>query len=131
MENNDNTSLTEIPLLTFNSLQNLRLGEIKIKKLQELPDLFYEATEEFFKNKENEIKRLKDEPSKILKEKQILKKSKDLLESIIEYRCKKISNLAICEELYGEETISKDNILEKEKDFFENVKKATKKIKKI
>lgn len=127
----DDNSSVEMPLLTFNSLQNLRLGEIKAKKLQELPELFYEATEEFFSNKKKEIERIKSEPDKLRKEKQILKKSQELLESIIEHRCRKIANLAICEELFGEETISKDNILEKEKEYFESIKKATKKIKKI
>ena len=127
----DNNSSQEMPLLTFNSLQNLRLGEIKIKKLQELPELFYEATEEFFTNKKKEIERLKSEPEKSIKEKQIFKKSKNLLDSIIEHRTKKIANLAICEEIFGEESISKDNILEKENEFFESVKKATKKLKKL
>lgn len=127
----DNNSGKEMPLLTFNSLYNLLRDEKRIKKLQELPELFYEATEEFINNKKKEIERLKDEPEKLKKEKHILNKSKEIFTELLNLRSMKIANIAIKDSLYGEETLSKDNILEKELIFFDIVKKGTKKLKKL
>lgn len=127
----DSNSSKEMPLLTFNSLYNLLRDEKRIKKLQELPELFYEATEEFLNNKKKEIERLKGKPDKLKKEKHILKKSKEIFTELLNLRSQKIANIAIKDELFGEETLSKDNVLEKELVFFETVKKSTKKLKKL
>ena len=52
-------SHSELPLLTFNSLYNLLREEKKIKSLQKIPEMFYEALDKFLEDKKNEIKRIK------------------------------------------------------------------------
>jgi DNA replication initiation complex subunit (GINS family) len=61
MNTQSQSNSTEIPLLTFNSLYNLLREEKKIKTLQKLPDLFYEALEKFLNDKKTEILKLKKE----------------------------------------------------------------------
>ena len=127
----DDDSAQEIPLLTFNSLYNLLRDEKKVKKLQELPDLFYEAVQEFMKNKKDEIERVKSDAEKLKKEKHILNKSQEIITELINLRGMKVANIAIKDELYGEATLSSDNVLTKEEEFFMVVKKATKKLKRL
>lgn len=124
-------SSQEIPLLTYNSLYNLLREEKKTKTLQILPELFYEAEKKFLEDKNNEIKKLKNsqEIEKIRKEKNILKNSIKIIEELLSLRCSKIANIAIKNELLGEEILSKKGILKKEEIFLESVIKATKKLK--
>jgi len=122
---------SQLPLLTFNSLYNILREEKRIKSLQTLPELFYEALEKFLEDKKEEIKKLKTsgEMDKLRKENNILKNSKKISTEIINLRCVKISNIAIKNELFGDETLSNQNILEKEMEFLEGIKKNTKKLK--
>lgn len=128
----EQNSSSEMPLLTFNSLYNILREEKKTKALCRLPEQFYEAISDFSKNKKAEIEKLKSENNldKIKKEKHILIKSEEIILELINLRTMKISNIGIKDELFGDETLSKDNILEREKEFFETIKKATKKISK-
>ena len=57
----EQNSSPEMPLLTFNSLYNILREEKKSKKLYKLPDLFYEALNEFLTSKKQEIEKLKKE----------------------------------------------------------------------
>ncbi len=121
-------STSQIPLLTFNSLYNILREEKRTKSLQTLPELFYEALNKFLEDKKEEIKKLKnsDDKLKLKKEQNIYKNSKKLTTELLNLRCVKISNIAIKNELFGDETLSNQNILEKEMDFLDKIKKATK-----
>lgn len=131
MSSHESSNSNEIPLLTFNSLYNLRNEEKKNKNfLQKLPEEFYEALDKFFQDKKEDIKKLGSDPDKVLKEKNILKNSQKITTELINLRCMKISNIAINNELEGDDVLSSDNILKYESEFFESVKKSVKKIKK-
>lgn len=131
MTSQDNTSSNELPLLTFNSLYNLLREEKRSKSLQKLPEEFYLALNKFFEDKNAEIKKLQagSESDKIFKEKNILKNSKKITRELLNIRCIKISNVAINNELEGEDILSSENILEYEQGFLTSVKGAVKKIK--
>jgi len=119
----------EIPLLTFNSLYNLLREERKTKKLQQFPDLFYEALEKFLKDKNNEILRLKNQGDnvRLKKEMLVLKNSKKISSSLLAIRCKKIANIAIENKIEGD-ILDEENILEKETVLFSKVKSSFGKI---
>lgn len=121
----------EVPLLTFNSLYNLLREEKREKKLQKLPELFYEALEKFLSDKKEEISRLKkDSPDqeKMRKEQHILKNSRKIAKELLNLRCVKISNIAIKNKVFEEDILSIDNVLEKEKGFLDIVQKGIKTI---
>jgi len=124
-------SAVEIPLLTFNSLYNLLREEKRIKILQELPELFYDAQNKFLDDKKKLILKFKENSDlkNMQKEKLILKNSQKISKEILNLRCIKIANIAIKNELFGEEILSTQNILEKEKDFLESIKVSVKKLK--
>lgn len=126
-------NLPEIPLLTFNSLYNLLREEKKTKKLQHLPNLFYEALNKFLADKRIEITKLKSgsDPEKLKKEKLILKNSEKIVYELLNLRCTKISSIAIKNKLFGDDVLSKEDILEKELDFFNAVQKGLTTITKI
>ncbi len=129
MESQTQSNSNEIPLLTFNSLYNLLREEKKIKTLQKLPELFYEALEKFLNDKKTEILKLKKESTdneKLKKEMHIHSSSKKIASELIQIRLSKISNSAIKSEMYQDETFFNSETLEKEKYFYENIKKATK-----
>jgi DNA replication initiation complex subunit (GINS family) len=119
---------SQIPLLTFNSLYNILREEKRTKSLQALPKLFYEALSKFLADKKEEIKKLKNSNDnlKLKKEQNIYKNSKKITTELLNLRCMKISNIAIKNELFGEETLSDQSILEKEIEFQDKIKKATK-----
>lgn len=114
----------EIPLLTFNSLYNLLREEKKTKMLQKFPELFYQALEKFLNEKNNEIIRLKSQGDndKLKKEKLVLKNSKMIANSLLSIRAKKITNIAI-ENQVENDVLDENNILEKEKDLFDKVQR--------
>lgn len=123
----------ELPLLTFNSLYNVLREEKRIKSLQKLPELFYEALEKFISEKEDEISKLRKETGsndKLRKEIHILKNSKKISLELLNLRCVKIANIAIKNKLFGEGTLPENFILEKEHELFENIQKSVKKISK-
>lgn len=128
-----NSNQSELPLLTFNSLYSLLREEKKSKTLQKLPELFYESLEKFFNDKKEEIKKFKDSENKdkLKKEKHVLSTSRKVALELIHMRNIKISDIAIKGEIYEDEDFSTENILEKEMEFYESVKKATQKSKKI
>lgn len=119
-------SSVEVPLLTYNSLYNLLREEKKGKKLQQLPELFYEALEIFMKSKKTEMEKLKSsgDNEKLRREKLIVSNSKKISLELVNLRCSKISNIAIKNKLYGDEVLSEENILEPEKQFFDSVQKG-------
>jgi len=121
-----NQSSIEVPLLTYNSLYNLLREEKKSKCLQKFPELFYSALENFLKTKKEEIEKFKrlDENDKLRKEKLILLNSKKIALELTNLRFSKISNIAIKNKLFGDDVLSKENILEDEEDFFDAVQKA-------
>ena len=124
-------SQPQIPLLTYNSLFNILREERRIKAIQNLPQLFYEAISKYLIDKKEEIKKLKtqDDSLKLKKEKNILKNSEKLINEILNLRCMKIANIAIKNELFGEDTLSAENLLESEQEYAEKIKKSTKSIK--
>ena len=122
----DNEVTNEIPLLTFNSLYNLLREEKKNKSLKSIPEAFYEALDKFFLEKRNQIEKLRNlkENEKLKKEKLIFLNSKKISKELLNIRCTKIANIAIKNSLFNEEILPEKDILEKEKKFLENVKKA-------
>ena len=124
-------SSIEIPLLTFNSLYNLLREEKRIKTLQNLPEFFYKALNKFLDDKKAEIKKFKElnDLRNMQKEKLILKNSLKISKELTNLRCIKISNIAIKNELFDDEILSTENILEKEVLFLDSVKKAVRKLK--
>lgn len=124
-------SSEELPLLTYNSLYNLLRGEKKIKSLQEVPELFYEALEKFFEDKKNEIKRVKEggDSDKLKREKHVYNNSKKIAKELLSLRCIKISKIAVENQLYGEDVLPKTNILNAEEEFLNCVQNGVKKIK--
>lgn len=124
---NETSVNQELPLVTFNSLYNILRAEKKTKSLQKLPDLFYEAIEQFLHEKESFIKSLSstDDKDQLKKEEHILKNSQKILVELLEYRSKKVSQLAIEFSLTGEEVPSNLGLLKKEEDFFNSVFKAS------
>ena len=116
----------EMPLLTFNSLYNILREEKRTKKLQKLPELFYEALEKFILDKKGEIKKLKEQggdTEKLKKEKYILQNSKKISYELLNLRFVKISNIAIKNKIFEDEILAEENILNKEKNFFNGVQK--------
>lgn len=116
----------EIPLLTFNSLYNLRISEKRTKKLQELPELFYEALKKFLNDKKAEIKKIQSDATqkdKLKKEKYILINSQKIANELLNLRCSKISNIAIQTQLFGNEILSEENILKEEQQLLKSVQK--------
>ena len=127
------SSSGEIPLLTFNSLYNLLREEKKSKSLQHLPELFYEALDKFMFDKKSELVKLKsnsESPEKIRRERNVLNNSKKIAMELLNLRLVKISNIAIKNEIFGDDVLSKDCILESEMVYFDSIVKATSKIKK-
>ncbi|MDA3855793.1 MAG: hypothetical protein PF569_06020 [Candidatus Woesearchaeota archaeon] len=123
----DNQNSSELPLLTYNSLYNLLREEKKIKKLQMLPEEFYESLQKFLKDKKLEIDKLRPNlelRDKLKRERLILSNSQKVSQELINLRCVKISNIAIKNKIFEEDTLSEDDVLEKEKDFFNNVQKG-------
>lgn len=129
MSSDNQNNLQQIPLLTFNSLYNILREEKKVRALQTLPELFYEAIDKYMNDKKNEIGVLKQkgEKEKFRKEKHIFDNSKKIIEELINIRCVKIANIAIKNEIFGEGSLEKNNILEKEEYFFQDIAKATSK----
>ena len=123
--------VSQLPLLTFNSLYGILREERKNKVLQTLPERFYEALETFFKSKKSEIKKLKEnkDEEKYLKERRIYKNSKKIVQELVSLRLSKISSSAIKSGLFKESFLS-ENTLEREKDFFNVVNEESLKIKK-
>ncbi len=123
--------VSQLPLLTFNSLYGIRREEKRYKILQTLPERFYEALENFFSSKKSEIKKLKEnkDEERYLKERRIYKNSKKIVQELISLRLSKISSSAIKSCLFGDSFLS-ENTLEREKDFFNAVNKESLKIKK-
>ncbi len=126
IENSSN--MTELPLLTFNSLYNFLSIEKKNKALQNLPELFYEALAKYLKDKKEEMEKLKKygELEKLKKEKNIYMNSNKLIKELLNIRCVKISNIIIKNHIFGEEILSEDNILKSELIFSSKLKDATK-----
>jgi len=118
----------ELPLLTFNSLYNLLRQEKKTKTLQKLPELFYEAKDKFIVEKLKNIEKLKnnDDKEKLKKEKNLINSSEKIINELLSIRAIKIANIAIKNELFEEEILSKNGIIKKEEEFLEVIKKATK-----
>ena len=124
-------STKELPLLTFNSLYNVLRIEEQKKSLQKLPDAFYEALEKFISDKQHEIGNLrKNTGSKeqLRKETHILQNSKRITLELLNLRCVKIANIAVKNKLFGEETLSGKNILDKETHLYNDIQKSVKKI---
>ncbi len=127
---NSSQAENNIPLLTFNSLYNLLREEKKSKKLFKIDEQFYEALNKYFEEKKKETENLKSEGSeKFRKEKLVYKNSQKIAQELLNLRCMKIADIAIKDELFGDDILSKEEILEEEMKFFEETKKAIKKIK--
>jgi len=124
-------SFKELPLLAFSSLYNLLREEKRLnEKLQKLDELFYEALDKFFLEKEKEIKRLESvDDDKLKKEKKIYSNSRKIVSELLSLRLQKISMIAIENQMVGEEIFSEENIVGKEKIFLEQVKKTTQEFK--
>ncbi len=123
-------SSSQIPLLTFNSLYNLLREEKTKKQLQGIDKNFYVSMNNFLTSKKDEIKTLlSHDNEKLSKEKHLLIKSKEIITELINLRLMKISNIAIKNSLYGESTVSIDNILEEEKHYYLSMVKEILKIK--
>lgn len=123
----DNQNSSELPLLTYNSLYNLLREEKKIKRLQTLPEEFYESLQKFLKDKKLEIDKLRSNTElrdKLKREILIFSNSKKVSHELINLRCVKISNIGIKNKIFEEGTLPEDDILEKEKDFYNNVQKG-------
>lgn len=120
----------EKPLLTFNALYNILRTEKKEKTLQKFPELFYEALEDYFKEKKEEIKRLKEEKNidRLKKETHILRNSTRIAKELIGIRVQKIAKIASHNSLLDEEIIDAEHILEKEKELYGGVVKHIKKL---
>jgi len=126
----DSQAENNIPLLTFNSLYNLLREEKKSKKLFKTNEQFYEALNKYFEDKKKEIDTLKKEGSdKLRREKLVYRNSQKIAQELLNLRCMKIADIAIKDELFGDDILSKEEILEEELKFFEETKKAIKKIK--
>lgn len=127
---NNDTHKKELPLLTFNSLYNLRREEKKNSYLQKLPGEFYEAVKKFIDDKKTEIVKLKnnEDISKFRKEQLILKNSKMIIEELIGIRSTKISKVALQNALSEEDALSTDSILEEEKKIYKTVQEEVKKL---
>jgi len=133
MTMDDDINSQEIPLLTFNSLYNLLREEKRTKKLQMLPELFYEALKKYFDDKKDEIKNLKigrDSNDKLKKEMHVLRKSQEISKELLNLRCSKIANITIKNTLFDEDVLSDDNILGIESDLVEYFKKGVRILKK-
>ena len=129
MEEQNNIN-SELPLLTFNSLYNLLREEKRTKTLQQLPDLFYEAVQKYLEDKRNEIKNLgSDNFDKKKKEMHVLNKSQDINLELLNLRANKISNITIKNTLFGDGSMSTDNILPQEMDLCEYFRKGIKNLK--
>lgn len=123
----DSQISSELPLLTYNSLYNLLREEKKLKRLQKLPEEFYESLQKFSKDKKDEIDKLRTNTEfreKLKKERLILSNSQKVSQELINLRCVKISNIAIKNKIFEEDTLSEEDILEKEKEFFDDVQKG-------
>lgn len=128
------SSNSEIPLLTFNSLYNILREEKKNKSLQELPEKFYQSVSEYIKSKKQEIKKLMSDESKkdkLNREKITYNNSRKIINEIFSIRATKISEIAIKNKIYGDEFLATDNILNEEKEFFEEVISSTRKLQKV
>lgn len=122
----------EIPLLTFNSLYNILREEKKTKTLQELPELFFEALEQYFKQKQDDIKKLQQskDDDKLRKELNSQSNSKKISKELISKRCQKISIIAIENHFSNEELHTQKNISQKEEMFFKSIKDSINKLEK-
>ena len=132
MSSQDSSSNTELPLLTFNSLYNILREEKKLKALQKLPERFYDSLKKFFDDKKKEVVKLKEagEKEKLKREMNVLNNSKKIAKELLNLRCVKISNIAIKNEVFGDEMLSSDNVLETEQDYLASISKATSKTQK-
>lgn len=122
----------EIPLLTFNSLYNILREEKKSKTLQQLPELFFEALEQYFKQKQDDIKKLQQskDDDKLRKELNSQSNSKKICKELLSKRCQKISTIAIENHFSKEELHTQENISKKEEIFFKSVKDSISKLEK-
>jgi len=127
----DEENQIEVPLLTYNSLYNLLREEKRSKSLQSIPNLFYEALKIFFTEKKKEILKYKTDENLrgMQKEKLIFRNSEKISKEFLNLRCKKIANIGIKNSLFGDESLSENNILDKEKDFLNDVMLSVKKLK--
>lgn len=123
----------EMPLLTFNSLYSLLREEKKSNALQKLPEMFYEALKKFLEDKKQEIIKLKSnsEMDKLKKERYVLSNSKKIALDLMHIRYIKISSSAIKNEIFEDDDLVSQNILENEKDYFDKIKSITSIAKKV
>lgn len=122
MDNATNSS--EIPLLTFNSLYNILREEKTTEELRELPQGFFDALEIFFKNKKDELKKFEssNDLENLRKTKHTLKTSKKIVNELLFLRYNKLSSLSISDVIYGESSVSPDKLLEREFNFYDDIK---------
>lgn len=106
-------SSKELPIVTFNSLYNILKQEERVFELHSLPNHFYEATDEFIKQKKQESKNSED-----LKLQNKLKTAQKIFLKLKQLRAKKIAQLVI----YNSQDF--DNVLDTESEFREHIKKA-------
>lgn len=133
MSQDKSSSSAEIPLITFNSLYNILREEKKSKTLQKLPELFYESMKQFFDNKRKEVQKLKNEEEnkdRLKKERFVLSNAKKISDELMSIRCIKISNVAVKNCVFDDEILSRENILPEEEEFFSEVEKSVKRLKK-
>lgn len=123
----------ELPLVTFNSLYSLLREEKKTKVLMKLPEKFYAGFQNFIEEKQQEAIKLTQnkENSKAMKEQKIIMGSQNLINELLSLRLSKISSLAIKTTVFDEEEFSTTNIMEDEKEFFDQVLKLSQKSKQL
>ncbi|NQZ85445.1 MAG: hypothetical protein HRU03_07030 [Nanoarchaeales archaeon] len=123
----------ELPLVTFNSLYSLLREEKKTKVLMKLPEKFYPGFQNFIEEKQTEaLKHTQNkENSKAMKEQKIIMGSQNLINELLSLRLSKISTLAVKTTIFDEEEFSTKNLMEDEKNFYEEVLKLSKKAKQL
>ncbi len=133
MEQENDSNNSEVPLLTFNSLYNLLREEKGKKPLQKLPERFYDALANYFEEKKKQIKILRekqDSKEKINKEENVYNNSVKITNELLSVRCVKISNIAVKNQIFGQEIFSCENVLEDEEQYLSSVSNATNGLKK-
>ena len=123
----------ELPLVTFNSLYSLLREEKKTKVLMKLPEKFYPGFQNFIEEKQTEaLKHTQNkENSKAMKEQKIIMGSQNLINELLSLRLSKFSTLAVKTTIFDEEEFSTKNLMEDEKNFYEEVLKLSKKAKQL
>ena len=122
----------EKAILTFNALYNLLRNEKKGKSLlQQIDESFYEALKDFFINKKKEVKVLIAAGKKVQAKKETLayKNAIGIAKEIVKMRSSKISDLAITNTVFSEDTLDVDACLEKEKKYYKSVQDSIKNLK--